>query len=867
MFLSLCSNSIALLRVNIKTILYFYFKKKRTEMMKINRYILLTILFTFVALWLKPADSYAGGVVINSSQTLNVDSKTLKVPTGDITNNGTLKQSTGTIEIGGNWTNNNSFTSGTGEVKFTGSTGQTIKGDNTFDKFTSTTPNNQLNFESGKTQTITSTLTLTGASGSLLKLRSTSAGTQWKIDPQGTRNISFVDVQDSNNTNIAVIGPTSSTDNGNNTNWFITETTATPTPISSTVPTATPIPTASTFPTSTPDATPTPPGEEEIKAAFDAEPTLGILPLNVKFTDKSTGDINSWLWDFGDGGESEEQNPTHTYQNAGIFTVTLIVSGFDGQDTLTERNLIDVRSSEGVVADFGADPTVGNVPLKVKFTDKSLNEPTSWVWDFGNGGESDEQNPTHTYQSAGIFTVSLTATNSDSTDTIEKQNLINVSQEDVVAEFKAEPTVGFAPLTVKFTDLSEPVDSIITWLWEFGDGGNDTNQNPEHEYQTEGFYTVKLTVGNESGENHVKVDTNLIIVKSQGVPIAEFKATPTVGLVDFDVKFSDLSEPEGNIASWIWDFGDGGISTEQNPTHTYKTEGIRTVKLTVSNSNGADTETKINLIGARDSSAPIAEFSATPTAGQLPVKVTFTDNSASDGIASWLWDFGDGATSTDQNPTHTYTKPGTFNVKLTVSSPSGTGEENKTNLVRVVDAGEVIAEFAANPVLGNEIPFEVQFLDNSVGEITSWAWDFGDGMKSTEQNPVHSYANIGEFSVKLKVNATNSEDSLEKDDFINVLENEATPTPGAQLTVSPDSLPRSSAPIAVEVTASDVNGKPIEGVVITANAQGRKASVSPPSVTTDSNGDAKFDVQFVTFRKISSVTFTAEGVNVQLVQK
>lgn len=306
----------------------------------------------------------------------------------------------------------------------------------------------------------------------------------------------------------------------------------------------------------------------------------------------------------------------------------------------------------------------------MQFKDESINAPASWLWEFGDGGQSTEQNPTHTYQKEGIYTVKLSVTKPEcGMDMLKKENLITVKSTQTVADFSASPTVGFAPLKVRFTDLSEPRERITGWIWEFGDGANDTRQNPEHEYRTEGFYTVRLTV--TASNTDVEVKTNLIIVKPQGAPIADFMASPTAGLTPLSVRFADLSEPSGQIDSWIWDFGNGGIAAEQNPKHIYKVDGIYSVRLTVSNAGGADTETKVNLIGARGTPVPIADFTASPTAGQSPLRVNFTDNSTGDGISSRVWDFGDGATSTEQNPVHTYKAAGAFTVKLTVSNEAG----------------------------------------------------------------------------------------------------------------------------------------------------------------------------------------------------
>jgi len=144
-------------------------------------------------------------------------------------------------------------------------------------------------------------------------------------------------------------------------------------------------------------------------AQFTASPTLGPRPLTVQFADTSTNTPTSWLWDFGDGATATEQNPTHTYTAPGLYTVTLTATNEYGSDTLTKTDHIDV--GDPPAAQFTATPPTGYAPLTVQFADTSTNTPTSWLWDFGDGATTTEQNPTHTYQNIGTYTATLTATN------------------------------------------------------------------------------------------------------------------------------------------------------------------------------------------------------------------------------------------------------------------------------------------------------------------------------------------------------------------------------------------------------------------------------------------------------------------------
>jgi PKD repeat protein len=237
-------------------------------------------------------------------------------------------------------------------------------------------------------------------------------------------------------------------------------------------------------------------------AEYSASPTSGKTPLNVKFTDKSTGTPTKWKWTFGDGTYSTAQNPTHKYSAAGKYTVTLTASNAAGSNTATKSNYITVTGNSQIpAADFWGSPLSGKAPLKVTFTETSKGSPTAWKWDFGDGTYSTEKSPTHKYSKAGTYTVKLTAINSAGSSTKTKYNYIKVSgtYQAPSAAFSASPISGKAPLNVKFTDKS--TGTPTSRKWTFGDGTTSTTKNPTHKYSKKGKYTVKLTATNSAGSN------------------------------------------------------------------------------------------------------------------------------------------------------------------------------------------------------------------------------------------------------------------------------------------------------------------------------------------------------------------------------
>ena len=162
-------------------------------------------------------------------------------------------------------------------------------------------------------------------------------------------------------------------------------------------------------------------------AAFSATPTSGPAPLAVTFTDTSTGSITTWAWNFGNGSTSTLRQPTHSYATAGTYTVTLTVTGPGGSSAATKAITVTAPPVAKPVAAFSATPTSGRLPLKVAFTDTSTGNITTWAWDFGNGSTSTLRQPTHTYTTAGTYTVKLTVTGPGGSNTATKTGYITVA--------------------------------------------------------------------------------------------------------------------------------------------------------------------------------------------------------------------------------------------------------------------------------------------------------------------------------------------------------------------------------------------------------------------------------------------------------
>ncbi|MBD3332121.1 PKD domain-containing protein [candidate division GN15 bacterium] len=311
---------------------------------------------------------------------------------------------------------------------------------------------------------------------------------------------------------------------------------------------------------------------------------------------------------------------------------------------------------------------------------------------------------------------------------------------------------GCAPLTVRFRDLSNgPIDQ---WLWDFGDGDTSSDTNPIHTYDSSGTYTVRLTVYNNQvsdvGED-TETKGRFILV---GSTVDSF-AVQTQACVGEELTFEPLDMAD--VSSFSWRFGDGTGSSDSVPVHAYDTVGVYSCTLTVTGGCGSKTLAYDSLIFVRD--CPQVAFAAFDSAGCVPFDVTFIDATLSDaGIVSRQWRLDDAVFSDKQNPVHTYTEPGTYTVKLTVTDANdATVSDSIVDFITVYDTGGVAIDtltpsFACKSDFQQ---FQVVFRGDSLGDVDSLKWFFGDGTFYVDkQNPpgnaVHAYIDPDKYTVILQ---------------------------------------------------------------------------------------------------------------------
>jgi PKD repeat protein len=352
---------------------------------------------------------------------------------------------------------------------------------------------------------------------------------------------------------------------------------------------------------------------------------------------------------------------------------------------------------------------------------------------------------------------------------------------------------------------------------------------------------------------------------------AEFTAEPTIGPEPLTVQFTDRST--GNITSWLWDFEDGTTSIDKNPVHTFYDPYSYTVSLKVTGPDGSDTETKGAYIQGFTPSIPYADFANEPIQMDAPMTIQFIDESSCPahyisrgnggmivgsmesadygGITTWLWDFGDGETSTERNPAHTYNNPGTYTVTLKVIGPGGWDTITKQNYIVLTLPSVPVANFIGKPRIGDG-PLMVQFTDNSSGHIESRLWNFGDGTNSTEQNPTHTYMhrNVGNFTVSLTVTGIGGTDTETKTNYIQL----NAPPIYVNISMSRKRAFRTWDTITatVTVTQNKTSGQPISGAIIQGTWSGGYSG--NVSAGTDGSGRASFVTDWIARSRNATLT-------------
>jgi lysyl endopeptidase len=526
-------------------------------------------------------------------------------------------------------------------------------------------------------------------------------------------------------------------------------------------------------------------------ADFIGDPTTVVVGGTVDFTDLSSNNPTSWAWTFqnGDPPNSPAQNPSITYNTLGTHNVQLIATNAHGNDSEVKNAYITVVDEGELVANFIGNPTTVVEGGTVQFTDQSSGPPTAWEWEFEGGDPltSNDQNPEITYNTAGVYSVTLTASDGTEENTFTRTDYITVTPPgggDLVAAFVASNYNLTAGQCINFNDQSQ--GGPTTWSWSFPGATplTSSNQNPTNIcYPNPGIYDVCLMVTRGADTDTYCCEGCIIVNPDPSLPIANFEAHQTTIPVGSVVHFTNLSE-NGPFMEWAWTF-QGGIPYQVNdstpPPIVYFTPGEYDVELRCKNTNGMqDVELKQNYIRVipQATEPPTANFEANYTVIEPDDKINFIDFSAGNPYI-WEWEF-EGATpefSYTQNPVDIeYPSEGLYYVRLKVSNNFGESTLIKEEYILVKSETDTctdapIVNFTADNRL-IAAGGTVGFINQSSNYPTIYNWNFPGGTPNSSQEATPTtrikYNLPGIYPVTLTASNDCGGDILTKEQYIYV---------------------------------------------------------------------------------------------------
>ena len=407
--------------------------------------------------------------------------------------------------------------------------------------------------------------------------------------------------------------------------------------------------------------------EGDCHADFTWEQIPGSFQIHFFSTSTSEHDIISYSWHFGDGSEGDGNDPYHTYGEPGTYVVCLRIEDNTGCVSEICHEVTVEGEQSGCHASFNWEQFQDSLAIHFNSTSTSENDIISYSWQFGDGTEGDGQNPNHTYDEPGTYLVCLIITDSEGcvSDVCHE-----VTVEGETSGCHAIFTWDLNPGTnnVNFFSHSTSEHDIISYHWTFGDGHDSNDQNPFHEYAEPGVYVVCLRIEDNTGCVS-EICHEVTVGEPQEGCHAQFTWEQIPGTLQ--IHFNSTSTSEHDIISYHWNFGDGHEGDGHSPYHTYELPGTYLVCLIITDNTGC-----------------VSDICHEVTVGQPECNATFTfeidggtvffNNNSTGGTqhTTWLWEFGDGETSTEENPQHEYNQSGVYTVCLFMTDTTNGCEDH-----------------------------------------------------------------------------------------------------------------------------------------------------------------------------------------------
>ncbi|RYY66665.1 MAG: PKD domain-containing protein, partial [Chitinophagaceae bacterium] len=461
-----------------------------------------------------------------------------------------------------------------------------------------------------------------------------------------------------------------------------------------------------------------------------SDPGVCRAPATVNFTNNSSGPGTiTYNWTFGDGGTTTDGSPSHTFQTNGTYHVVLMATSSLGCS--------DSATSDIVVGRVNTDLDVPAhiCPRQpVTFMNNSNPRPIASQWTFSSGTRDTLPNAVVSFPAPGTYTVHLVNTYATCVDSVDKTFTVSTVPQTsftVSDSGRCQP-----PLNVQFTNTSSLSTS---YQWIFGDNASSTDANPAHTYNALGAYSVTLIATDTSGCSDTLTRSNLINIRK---PIISYVGLPEGGCIPDTVGMKANVQTFGTVTSWLWNFGDGSAPSNLDSTgHIYTNQGTYDIMLTITTSDGC-TVTDTLREGVKVGTHPVPQFIGDPTTACADPGVSFTNQSTN--ATDYLWNFGDGTTSTDVNPVHVFADTGRFNIQLTAINNGCREELIKLRYITILPS---VSRFTWRADCSSQLRYT--FIDRSIS-ATGWTWDFGDGTTFNGQNPpAHTFPGYGSYTVKL----------------------------------------------------------------------------------------------------------------------
>lgn len=496
-----------------------------------------------------------------------------------------------------------------------------------------------------------------------------------------------------------------------------------------------------------------------VHADFDNLDPTGCTPFITHFQDQSTG-VNKWHWNFGNTDTTDEASPTYNFREPGKYDIKLRVENkFGCRDSIQKNEYIHAID---INLDFETQALLNNcVPIQVDFKELSASNSqiVDWYWDFGDRAISSEMNPSHTYDSAGNYTVSLTVTDSSGCfRTISKDQFLSLS--DPVADFYVDHPINCPGNDLLFLSLSQ--GNGLSYNWDFGDGNTSQQANPIHKYDQEGIYDIRLRVTDLNGCQSEIFQPAYIEIQALELSVeADNTAASCPPLVvSFNASENEL-HPE---IEYLWKFGDGATGNQVSPIHIYSEVDTFSIEVIMRSENGcADTVLLPDLI---EVAGPRGQIISTDESGCPGQEVNF--QASATGIVASTWISGDGGSISSLSGSYVYDAPGIFQPNLVLEDSMGCKVVLPTFPISIHSLPLASIQTDSLEICqGNSLHFSS--TSESTSPITNFSWEFGNGQVSNEENPQVYFSSPGQFPVQLTIEDENGcTDSLDQPILLNV---------------------------------------------------------------------------------------------------